>query len=86
MGERETHKNAIHKTQNKVSRADFSAKIKLTVQKLHGTWIQLAEYRTGPIHVDATGKLKTRCPFKTIFFKHLQFRTDLLKSSEGPCA
>jgi hypothetical protein len=72
--EREMHNNAIHKTQNKVSRADVSIIIKLIVQNFHGTQIQLAEYRAGPTHVGATGRLKIQRPFKPIFFKHLQFQ------------
>jgi hypothetical protein len=40
------HENAIHKTQNKVSRADVSIIIKLVVQKLHGTG--LAKTSEGP--------------------------------------
>ena len=80
------HRNAIYKTQNKVSRADVSIVIKFIVQKLHGTQIQLVEYRACPIHVGALGRLKIRRPFKPIFFKHLQLRTGLAESSDGPCA
>ena len=80
------HKTAIHRTQNKLSRADVSVIMNLIVQKLHTTQIQLAEYRAGPIHVGAPGRLKIRRPFKPIFCKHLQFRTGLAEISEDPCA
>ena len=56
------HKNIIHKTQNEVSRADVSIVIKLIVKKLHGTQIQLAECRAGPINVGAPGRLTIRRP------------------------
>jgi len=45
MGEREMHKTAIYKTQNKVSRADVSVIIKLIARIYYGTQIQLS---TGP--------------------------------------
>jgi len=42
------HKDAIHKMQNKVSRADVSIVMKLIVQKLHGSSTGPARYTWAP--------------------------------------